>query len=313
MTATTHARFCLFLLALFLAGAVLAAPAAALRVEGARIALDVEPGKTYTAPIGISLRADEPGGDFAVDVLGFGQSPADGTYVGLEAANDTSPYTARPFIAIQGSPVRLEAGGRTTLNATISVPADVREGGRYAILLVHPAATATGAPASFATAVAIPVFLTVKGAAVSDSGTIEELGPASVPPGRPFEATATLRNSGNRHVYGVVQHVTVTDAGGATVATAKTQPLERALVPGNAVRSAVTVNQTLAAGTYRLTSRMETRDGALLAERTEALQVGAAASTTANRATPGFGAPAAVLVLAGLGAGGLFRRRRGGE
>jgi hypothetical protein len=312
MTTTAHARFCLFALALILAGAAFSAPAAALRVEGARIALDAEPGRTYTAPIGISVAANEPEGDFAIDVLGFGQSTVDGTYVGLEAANDTSPYTARPFITVDRPTVHLKPGERADVTATIAVPADVREGGRYAIVLVHPAVATSGAPASFAAAVAIPVFLNVKGAAVSDAGAIEGLGPATADPGQPFQVTATLRNSGNRHVYGVVQNVTVADAGGLTVATAKTQPLERALVPGQSVRSAVAVNRTLSAGTYQLTSRMETQDGSLLGQETLTLQVGGPASTTTQKATTGFAALSAAAALAGLALLGRTRKGKGG-
>ena len=307
MTLTVHARLCLFALALFLAGAALAAPASALRVEGARIALDVEPGKTCTAPIGISLGADEPGGVLAVDVLGFGQSSTDGSYVGLPAASDTSPYTARPFITVDRPTVPLKPSERGDVTATIVVPADAREGGRYAIILIHPAVSTSTPPASFATAVAIPVFLTVKGATVTDAVTIEDLGPATADPGQPFQVTAILRNSGNRHVYRVAQNVTITDAAGATVASARTAPLERALVPGNTVRSMIVVNQSLAAGAYHLTSRSETEDGSPLGEKTVTLQVGAPASET-TRPAPGFGPLSAVAMLAMVALRGALRR-----
>jgi hypothetical protein len=168
----------IFILALVL-GFLAAIPAAALKVEGARIALDVEPGKVYNSTIGVSIGTGEAEGDFAIDVLGFGQALADGTYTGLGAAADTASTTARPYISIDHPTLHLKSGERAVATAMIRIPADFREGGRYAIILVHPAATA-GQQASFATAVAIPVLLTAKGGAGTEAGEITSLVPGAV-------------------------------------------------------------------------------------------------------------------------------------
>lgn len=286
----------LLILLLLLTGAVTVAPAAALKVSGARIALDVQPGQITTIPIGISVGSDEAGGSFAVDVLGFGQSVADGTYTGLAAAADTGAYSARSFITIDKPVVQLTPGGSASVTATIAVPADAKDGGRYAIILVHPATSASGAPAAFATAVAIPVFLTIKGGKIDEKGGILAVETSKVEIGKPFTVTATLGNTGNYHYYGIVSHVSITDSAGNAVASVKTTPMSRAIVPGQQVKIVAPVAQGLAEAMYTMRVRMETQDGEVLAQETKPLQVGnpqaKAAGTGAASGSPEAGARA---------------------
>lgn len=311
-----HAHQCLLATALLCAIlAFTTSPALALKVEGARIALDVEPGMTYTSPIGISITADEAEGDFAIDVMGFGQSPTDGTYTALDAADDKSPYSARPLITVDKPTVHLKPGERADVTATISIPSGTRDGGRYAIILVHPAVSASGAPASFATAVAIPVLLTLKAGTISEAGEISALEPAVAEVGKPFSVVATFRNSGNYHYYGVVHNVTITDVQNKIVSTKKTTPLIRALVPGQSVKVPAEITGGLPQGNYEITSRMETQDGKLLAEKMVALQAGSPATpvpttpATTGGFLPGFGAPITILGISAALSGILWSRR----
>lgn len=319
MTWNRHAITCTLTLAVLLTVLTFAAvPVSALKVEGARIALDIEPGKTYTSPIAVSIKPEEPEGDFALDVMGFSQSPADGTYTGLEAAKDTGQYSARPFISVDKPTVHLKPGERAEITATINVPADARDGGRYAIILVHPAASASGQPAAFATAVAIPVLLTVKGGTVTETGEIATVGPGTAEPGSPFQVVTTFRNTGNHHYYGAVNNVTITDAGGKVVAASSTTPFDKALVPGQPVQITAAFANGLAQGTYQVTSQMYKQDGGLLAEKKVSLQVGsplatsespADAQATPVRNAPGFGALAALVATACVIPGILWFRR----
>jgi len=270
----------IFLLALAL-GFLAAAPAAALKVEGARIALDVEAGKAYNSTIGVSIGTGEAEGNFAIDVLGFGQVLADGTYTGLEAAADTASTSARPFITIDRPTVHLKPGERAVATAMIRVPADFREGGRYAIILVHPAAAA-GQQASFATAVAIPVLLTAKGGSGSEVGEITSLEPGAVSEGKPLTVETVLKNTGDLHYYGVVNKVSLKDASGKLIGNASTVPLSRAIVPGQSVKFTVDIPAPRDPGTYTLSSRMEQQDGTLLDEKTVTLEVKGAATPVAT-------------------------------
>jgi hypothetical protein len=287
------------LLAVWLASA---APVSALKVEGARIAIDVEPGKAYNSTIGISIGAGEPAGDYAVDVFGFGQNIADGTYSALEAAKDTSPYTARPFISVDRSKVHLEPGERAVVTATIRVPADAKDGGRYAIILVHPATSTSGQPAAFATAVSIPVLLTVTGGALTETGEIAAVEPSMADPEKPFTVTTTFRNTGNHHFYGAVHNVTITDSNAKVMAAVKSAPFDRALIPEQAVQFRTTVAAGLPQGIYDLTARMEDPDGTLLAVRNISLQVGTAAASSATIAPKTTAPVAAATKVPGPGA-----------
>ena len=264
----------LLVLLLLIAGLALVAPAAALKVEGARIALDVTPGQTVTSPIGVSIKADEAEGDFAVEVLGFGQAVADGTYNGLAAAADTSPYSARPFITIDKPTVHLKPGERADATATVRVPADAKDGGRYAIILVHPTTSASGQQTAFSTAVAIPVLLTIKGGTIAQKGEITAVETSKAETGKPFTVTATVKNSGNYHYYGVVSNVTVNDGQGKSVATIKTTPMSRAIVPDQQVKIIAQVTPGLPEAMYQMTVKMETQDGTVLDTETKSLQVG---------------------------------------
>jgi len=320
MTWNRHAITCALALAILLTVLALAAvPVSALKVEGARIALDIEPGKTYTSPIAVSIKPEESEGDFAIDVMGFSQSPADGTYTGLEAAKDTGQYSARPFISIDKPTVHLKSGERAEITATINVPADARDGGRYAIILVHPTAAAGGQPAAFTTAVAIPVLLTVKGGTVTETGEIATVEPVTAEPGTPFQVATTFRNTGNHHYYGAVNNVTITDAQGKVVAVSGTNPFDKALVPGQPVKISVAFGTGLAQGTYQVTSRMYKQDGGLLAEKKVSLQVGspgltretqADAQATPARTSPGFEVALVGIALAIFGA---VRPGKGGK
>jgi hypothetical protein len=239
--------------------------------------------------------------------MGFGQSTAEGNYIALVASDDTSLYSARPFTTIDNPTVHLKPGEQADVTATITVPSDTSNGGRYAIILVHPATPESGAPAAFATAVAIPVFLTVKGGTVTETGEIISLTPDAVDPAKPFEVVATCRNSGNHHYYGTMSSVTIADANGKEIASATTDPFIRAIVPGESVNFTMSVKAGLAQGTYQMTASMKTRDGKVLAEKTIPLSVG---NPRVARSASGFGVLVAVSGMVLASSGVLWCRRR---
>lgn len=312
MKRNPQSALCLFAFVLLVSATFLAAPALALKVEGARIALDVEPGKTYASPIGISINNDESEGTYAIDVMGFGQSTVDGTYTALDGVQDTSPYSARTFILIDNPTVHLKPGEQADLTATITIPSGTQDGGRYAIILVHPSASASGQPAAFATAVAIPVFLTVKSGTVTMTGEISTLEPATVGTGQSFQIITTFRNTGNYHFYGAVNNVTITDEKGMVAATARTEPFSRAIIPGQTVAFRNMISTGLPQGNYLVTSRIENQDGTLLAVKMNNLKSGNPApvrATPVPTTIPGFGAFTTLIGISVM----LYGARRSGK
>ena len=119
-------------------------PAAALKVEGAKIMLDVVPDTNYIFPMAVSINPTDPASDYAVDVLGFGQSVDGGSYTPLTAADDTGAYSARALVTVDSPVIHIDPGQRKAFNATIRVPQNIGDGGRYALIHIHPAATGGG-------------------------------------------------------------------------------------------------------------------------------------------------------------------------
>lgn len=241
-------------------------PAAALKVDGAKIMMDVKPGTTYVFPMALSIKADDAASDYQVEVTGFGQSIDGGFYSPLTAAEDTSICSGRTFIKMDFPVIHLEPGQRKAFNATISVPADVGDGGRYAIIHIHPANTGTG-QTSVATAVTVPVLLTVSGSKITETGSITDVSIGDIVAGKPITVSTTLKNTGNHHYYKAVNRVTVTDRSGATVGTASTTPSANAVIPGQSVRFATPLSTALPVGTYTVKSEMLLESGSILDSR----------------------------------------------
>jgi hypothetical protein len=242
-------------------------PVGAVKVEGAKIMLDVVPGTTYIFPMAISTKPDDSASDYAVDLLGFGQSIDGGSYTPLAVTDDTGPYSARSFISVPSPVIHLDPGQRREFSATIKIPQTVGEGGRYALVYIHPAAAA-GEQTSFATAIIVPVMLTVKDTTLTETGTITDVKVSEITEGKPVTIRTVLQNTGNHHYYGVVNRITITDAGGRIVATTTTSPAAHAVIPGQSIGLDATVNKPLPAGTYTLMSEVTLESGAVIGTRT---------------------------------------------
>jgi hypothetical protein len=263
---------------------IFAVPAvSALHVDGTRILAEVQPGKTYTYPMGVSIEADDPATDLSVDVLGFGQS-REGTYGVIPAADDLSPFSARPFVSVGAPAIHLDPGGSRSFNATIQVPADIGSGGRYAIIFIHSRpAQVGGAGAGVATGVLVPVMLTVQGSTLDKTGSITDIRAGEPVEGQPVQILTTLKNTGNYHYYGALVSITVTDSSGNRVATASAKPSVWALIPGNAITLSAPVPTAIAPGTYTVKAEARINEGGVLLDtKTDTIPIGAAATTVAE-------------------------------
>jgi hypothetical protein len=267
-----HYRKFVTILILALILALVPAPVTAVKVEGAKIMYDVIPGKTYVFPMAISIKPEDDAAEYAIDVLGFGQSPDGGSYQGITADKDTGPYSARSYISFPSTTIKLDPGQRVAFNATVKVPANAGDGGRYAVVLIHPASAGTG-QAAFATAVLVPVMLTVEGSNLAETGRITGIDVGEIGESKPITISTTLENTGNHHYYGAVNRVTITDRAGKTVAATTTEPFVRAVIPGQSVRVPAAVSAALPVGTYTVKSEMLLESGTVLDSSSTALTV----------------------------------------
>lgn len=247
-------------------------PTAAVKVEGAKIMLDVQPGTNYVFPMAVSSKPTDAASDYAVDVLGFGQTVNGGSYVPLTVSEDTGMYSARTYVTVESPVIHLEPGQRIAFNATIRVPQDFGEGGRYALIHIHPNATQGGGQTGFATAIIVPVMLTIQNPKLVETGTITELAVGDIVAGKPITVSTTLKNTGNHHYYGVINQVNVTDSEGKTVGTAHSDPAANAVIPGQSVRYNTPLSDPLGVGEYTIKSEM-LLGGAVLDSRTTSITV----------------------------------------
>jgi len=243
---------------------VCAAPVSAIGVTGAKYMGSIPAGGTDTHIIMVRNGADEAPTDVLIEVMGFGQVMDKG-YTTLDPAKDVSPYSARTFISLNKNSLHLEPGKTENVTATITLPANVGAGGRYAIIFVH---ALPGIEQSFATAIDVPVLITVSGTTPTETGSITSVDSGEVTIGQPIVITTTFKNTGNYHYYHTVNEVTLTDANGNVIAQDSLPPSGFAIIPENTVAFTVTPNvKDLPVGTYTVSSKVLLEDGRVLDEK----------------------------------------------
>jgi hypothetical protein len=257
-----HGNAARVLAALALLLALALQPGAAFTIENAKIMTGAAPGSATQYSMAALLRPGEAAGDFTVEVLGFGQA-ADGTYTTLPAAEDTSPYSARTLITVDPATFHLDSGQRQPLKVTLTVPEKAGDGGRYALLHIHPAGVAAGQTA-FTTGIYVPIMITLTGTSLNHTGSVTAVQAGEVTPGQPLQVMTTVRNTGNHHYYGVVVNLTLIDRAGSVVAVASGPKAVYALIPGNEMTIATPVSSALAPGTYTVKAEAKIADGMVL-------------------------------------------------
>jgi hypothetical protein len=251
-SASSHLAYTLLAAALLVLFLAIAPAMAAITLSGVKYMEVVAPGTTVTYSMTLSSAAADAADDYEATVIGFGNGP-NGNYLGIDPAQDTGPYTARPFITLDKTAVHIAPGGKEVITATMQVPAS-GTGGRYALINLHPkAVAATGTGPSFTTAMNVPVMITLKDTQLTETGTIESVSAGDAVAGKPVQVETTLKNTGNHHYYGAFVDVSITDSTGKIVATASTNPSIFALIPGNEMIIKTSL-ASLPAGTYTVTS-----------------------------------------------------------
>jgi hypothetical protein len=260
-----------FLMVVLIILVICPGPASAIDVVGAKYMETVNAGSTVTHTITVATKAADPPMDIVVDVLGFGQTEGK-SYSSLSAADDTSPYSARKFITLDTGSFHLNPGESKKITATIVIPNDVGDGGRYAMISLHNAPSGDGATA-YVTAIAVPVMITIANSDIQRKGTITDIKTGELVTGKPIRITTSLKNTGNIHYYQTKNTVTVSDSGGNILGTAITEPSVFAIIPSYTVNYDVTLDTSLAPGTYGVKSAMSLNDGTLLDEKTSSFEV----------------------------------------
>jgi hypothetical protein len=245
-------------------------PATAIKVTGSIYSGSISPGGTAVHTMNISTSAGDPAMDLIVDVLGLGQSPRQ-INTGLSADMDTSPFSARKFITVSPQKFHLDPGGSQEVKATITVPQNVGDGGRFAIITIRNAPVGNGTTA-IVTAISVPVVVTIKDSVITQKGSISNVSVAAIVPGQPIKVTTTLKNTGN-YLYKVKTNVSVTDLAGKVVATGGTDVSTSSIVPPFTGEYDVNIVNPLSIGKYNITSTIIREDGVVLDTKTVPFEI----------------------------------------
>jgi len=187
-----------------------------------------------------------------------------GNYELLDAAQDTGPYSARTFVSVDQSSFSLQPGGSQNVTATIQVPQDAGNGGRYAIINIAEQPVA-GTGVSIISAVNVPVYLTIQGSNIVQTGKITSLTTNTVTSGQTIGIMTNFQNTGNLH-YHVQGQVTVKNPQGQTLATIPIPLTSSSVLPGM-TRQLVTnfiPTDALPAGTYAINAKVTMDNDTLL-------------------------------------------------
>ena len=268
---TINRFFPLILIGLLLFLVLCPGPATAINVVGSKYMETVHEGETVTHMITVNTKATDPPMDIIVEVMGFGQTEGK-SYSALSAAEDTSPYSAREFITLDTGSFHLNPGESRTITATMVIPKDVGDGGRYAIISLRNAPAGDGTTA-YVTAISIPVMITIAGSSLQETGTITDIKAGGSVAGQPLHIITSFKNTGNVHYYKTTNAVTVSDSGGNVLGTASTEPSIFAIIPPYTVVYDATLDNSLSPGTYSVKSELIAQDGTRLDVKTAEVEV----------------------------------------
>lgn len=193
----------------------LSAPAlAGLRVAGSPVYANIKPGESGSGVITVTNTDTESSIEIAVDVRGLGNYLSGAINI-LQPAADQSEYTGREYVSASPSSFHLEPGQSQAVTVTIALPADVGDGGRYAVVFIYTVPSGGGAM-PISAAVASQVYITVDGSNLVRSGELTKLEMAPPQSQQPFSVSATVLNTGNYH-YKLAFSGTVKNSQGQTV------------------------------------------------------------------------------------------------
>jgi len=244
---------CILILGILLPVQVLANPG--LWVAGGRLVTDVSPGDTLTHKMSVGIRESDSAMDIAVEVRDLGE------------------YSARDFITIDNPSFHLEPGESQDVMATINVPLEVGEGGRYAIIrIAQKPVAATGI--SSLVAIEAPVRLTIIDSQLIHEGEITEVSASEVISGKPVDIFITFKNNGNHH-FKFKGEVTVSDAQGEVLDTIYTAVIPSPVIPSMSkkLKANFIPEKELPLGVYFIKARVMLEDGTLLGEASGSFEV----------------------------------------
>ncbi len=241
-----------------------------LTVFSGKIETSVTPGTNNAYTMEVANTSSAPM-DIGVEVKGYGMS-ADQDFIALEPKDDSNPYSALALLDVSPATFHLEPGKSQVITITSKVPAGIGNGGRYAIVFIHTAATGNGT-VGVISAVAARVLLTVSGSKLDTASQITQVSLVKSAPLQPAGLTVTVANNGNHHFKPQIQ-ATVRN-GNTVVATTPVVAPGWPIIPGYArqFKLDLTGASPLAAGNYQVDIEVKDETGNLITKGTFPLEL----------------------------------------
>ena len=243
-----------------------------ITVNGALLVAEVSPGTTLNHKITITVGTNDPPTDVVVQIGGIGQL-ADGTYVVLDGMADISCYSARQFISVDHELLHLEPGIPGEVIATIKIPEDIGDGGRYAIINIATQPVNENG-IGVISAVNVPIYLTVKNSKLIHEGKITAISTSEPNTGDPIDIFTSFQNTGNHH-FKVKGEVTISDSNGEKLDTLYTILSSTSIIPTSLrqYRTIFIPDRELPPGLYFIKSRIILENNIILDEVTSSFEM----------------------------------------
>jgi hypothetical protein len=229
---------------------------------------EVLPGDSYRQ--GIVVTAGDQETEVLIEVLGYRQDVENGV-IPLAPYEDVGPNSGRTFISPEKTTIHLDAGETKKLELDVSVPQDVGDGGRYALLRFSTRPGGEGT-VGIVSAIVLPFRFTIKGSRLVHTGRIAAVEIPTPESGNPLKAVINYENTGNHH-YDVSGQVLVKSLDGALIfasAVAAASP-----IPGSTsqISTELRPDGVLQAGRYSAEVNLVLDDGTLLDKASATFQV----------------------------------------
>jgi len=204
-----------------------------LSVQPSVISVSAKPGST--ANVELTLRA---AAELSVAIRSQGLSQGtDGGFKAVAGEQDTSTFSARTMLTASPETLQVKPGDQIKLNVTITVPADVGEGTRYAILTITgmPNAPTGSSNVGFGVELGVSTIVQIASTNQVKTGEIKNIAVGQTLPGQPLPVAVSFLNTGNTH-YGAIPNellttATLQDASGHQLAVASASGNQLSVIP----------------------------------------------------------------------------------
>ncbi|MCX6011903.1 MAG: hypothetical protein NTV30_00525, partial [Chloroflexi bacterium] len=243
-----------------------------LTVNGALFEADVSPGENITHDIKISLSDDKKPVTINLEVGGFGQNP-DGTCNPVEANKDIFAYSACSFITLDTYTLRLNSGETRHVKASIRIPSDVSDGGKYAVIRLSNQSD-DKKQLSVALSINIPILLTLSNSTPVHTGQVESINISKILNHKPIELYTDYKNTGNHH-YKIRGIMYIKDNSDKVLATLYSSAGVTSILPEQLrrIKFSFIPTNSLPLGNYRVESVVISEDNQILAQKEIALDI----------------------------------------